>query len=62
MIGAAATRAKLTGSGAIELHVLDAIGDLREGTAARALRELGLAPGALHAAVLAELDAHQQAA
>ncbi|MBO9534940.1 MAG: Clp protease N-terminal domain-containing protein [Solirubrobacteraceae bacterium] len=62
VIGTAATRAKLAGVGSIDLHMLDAIGDLREGTAARALRELGLGPGALHAAVLDELAAASRAA
>lgn len=62
VIATAATRAKLSGSNAVDLFVLDVIGDLREGTAARALREIGLAPGALHAAVLEEIATVERAA
>ncbi|MEH3053542.1 MAG: Clp protease N-terminal domain-containing protein [Patulibacter minatonensis] len=58
----AAAKAKLTRTRAVDLHILDAVGDLREGTAARALRELGVAPGAIHAAVLDELAALDRAA
>lgn len=62
IIGEAATRSRGTSLDAVELHLIDAIGDLREGTAARALRELGLRPGSLHAAVMDELELVERAA
>lgn len=62
ILGEAATRSRGAGPDAVELHLIDAIGDLREGTAARALRELGLRPGALHAAVMDELEHVERAA
>lgn len=58
----AAARWSMDGTNAVGLHILDAVGDLREGTAARALRELGVEPGAIHAAVLDELATVDRAA
>jgi ATP-dependent Clp protease ATP-binding subunit ClpA len=62
VLRSAAARSKLDHSRAVGLHVLGAVGDLREGTAARALRELGVAPGAIHVAVLEELASIDHAA